>query len=411
VGAAGAIVIVGGGQAGCEVAAALRSGGHQGPVTIIGEEPGVPYERPPLSKALLAGEVAPSQIELHPRAFFAERDIELLEGRRATAIDRPASRVQLDDGTALSYEQLVLATGARNRTLQLPGSQLDGVLGLRTLADSLELRERLARARSIVVVGAGFIGLEVASMAAASGCEVTVLELEGRPMTRTASSPTAAFFASAHRERGVRLRLATAPRAIEGAGGRVAAVEDSSGERHAADIVLIAVGVAPNDELAAAAGLPVDRGVLVDQQLQTADPRVAAIGDCARFPSPLWESPILLESVQNAADHARAVAARILGHGYPYSAVPWFWSDQAGVRLQIAGRSSDADEVVICGEPQAARFSALCFRGGRLCGVESVGRVGDHVAARRLLASEDPGLTPKAAGADAFDLKAYARSR
>jgi 3-phenylpropionate/trans-cinnamate dioxygenase ferredoxin reductase subunit len=393
------------------VAAALRAGGHEGPVTIVGEEPGVPYERPPLSKALLAGEVAPAQIELRPRVFFADRQIELLEGARATAIDRTARRVALDDGATLPYEHLVLATGARNRTLELPGSQLDGVVSLRTLADSLELRERLEQAHSVVIVGAGFIGLEVATVAAKAGRAVTVLELAQRPMTRTATAATAAFFARAHHEHGVELRLATAPRAVHGSSGRVTTVEDSSGEHHPADVVLIAVGVVANDELAAAAGLPVDRGVLVDEDLRTADPRIAAIGDCARFPSPLWESPVLLESVQNAADQAHAVAVRILGDGHPYAAVPWFWSDQAGVRLQIAGRNGDADEVVVCGDPQAGRFSVLCFRAGRLCGVESVGRPGDHVAARRLLASSDPGLTPAAAAAADFDLKTYARSR
>jgi 3-phenylpropionate/trans-cinnamate dioxygenase ferredoxin reductase subunit len=319
--------------------------------------------------------------------------------------------VALDDGAALPYDHLVLATGARNRTLELPGSQLDGVVALRTLADSLELRERLERASSVVIVGAGFIGLEVATVAAKAGRAVTVLELAQRPMTRTATAPTAAFFTRAHHEHGIDLRLATAPRAIHGSGGRVTAVEDSSGERHPADVVLIAVGVLANDELAAAAGLPVDRGILVDEELRTADPGISAIGDCARFPSPLWESPVLLESVQNAADQAHAVAARFLGDGHPYAAVPWFWSDQAGVRLQIAGRNADADEVVVCGEPQAGRFSALCFRAGRLCGVESVGRPGDHVAARRLLASSDPGLTPATATAADFDLKTYARSR
>jgi 3-phenylpropionate/trans-cinnamate dioxygenase ferredoxin reductase component len=410
VGAPRSVVIVGTGQGGCELAAALRAGGYDGSVTMVGEEPGVPYERPPLSKALLAGEVAPEQLALRPQAYFDERQIELLESRRVLRIDRPAHRIELDDGTLLPYEHLVLATGARNRTLALEGAGLDGVVGLRTLADSLELSERIEQAQSIVIVGAGFIGLEVASVARRAGREVTVLELAERAMTRTATAPTAGFFARAHREHGVKLEFRSVVRALRGSGGRVSAVEDSDGARHAAEVVLIAVGVQPNDELAAGAGLAVAAGILVDDRLLSADPAISAIGDCARFPCALWRSPVLLESVQNAADQAHAVAMRILGGDAPYATVPWFWSDQAGLRLQIAGRSADAEQVVVCGDPEAQRFSALCFREGRLCGVESVGRPGDHVAARRLLAG-DPGLSPAAAGAADFDLKAYARSR
>jgi 3-phenylpropionate/trans-cinnamate dioxygenase ferredoxin reductase component len=304
----------------------------------------------------------------------------------------------------------VLATGARNRTLELPGSGLDGVVSLRTLADSLELRERLEQARSVAIVGAGFIGLEVASVAATGGREVTVLELAERPMTRTTSAATSEFFAAAHRRNGVELLLGSALGALSGRSGRVTGVEAADGRRREADVVLVAVGVEPNHELAASAGLPIDRGVIVDQHLRTGDPAISAIGDCARFPCALWEAPVLLESVQNAADQAHAVAARIVGRGGAYSSVPWFWSDQAGLRLQLAGRTADADEVVVCGEVAASRFSSLCFRSGRLCGVESVGRPGDHVAARRLLASES-GLAPATAAAAGFDLKAYARSR
>lgn len=403
------VVIVGGGQAGCELAAALRTGGYDGTITLVAEEPGLPYERPPLSKALLAGEVTADDIVLRPESFFHDRAIELLERRRVVSVDRAGRRVELDDGALLPYEHLVLATGARNRTLELPGSGLDGVVSLRTLADSLELRQRLEQARSVAIVGAGFIGLEVASVAATGGREVTVLELAERPMTRTTSAATSEFFAAAHRRNGVELLLGSALGALSGRSGRVTGVEAADGRRREADVVLVAVGVEPNHELAASAGLPIDRGVIVDQHLRTGDPAISAIGDCARFPCALWESPVLLESVQNAADQAHAVAARIVGRGGAYSSVPWFWSDQAGLRLQLAGRTADADEVVVCGEVGASRFSSLCFRSGRLCGVESVGRPGDHVAARRLLASES-GLAPATAAAVGFDLKAYARS-
>jgi 3-phenylpropionate/trans-cinnamate dioxygenase ferredoxin reductase subunit len=406
-----AVVIVGGGQAGLEAAAALRAGGYDGAVTIVGEEPGLPYERPPLSKGLLSGERSAADTALRPQPFFAEQAIELLAGRQATSIDRQRRSVELDDGTSLRYEHLVLATGARNRELVLAGAELEGVLALRTLADAIELRERLGRAQSVVIVGAGFIGLEVASVAAKAGLDVTVIEAEPRPMTRTTTAETAAFFSAAHAGNGVGLSHGRALAAIHGSAGRATHVEDAGGGRYRADVVLLAVGIVPNDELAAAAGLAVARGVLVDQHLRTADHAISAIGDCARFPSRLWESPVLLESVQNAADQARSVAARITGTLAPYAAVPWFWSDQAGVRLQIAGRTADAEQTVLSGDRGGARFSTLCFRAGRLCGVESVGRAGDHVAARQLLASADPGLSPTAAAAAGFELKAYARSR
>jgi 3-phenylpropionate/trans-cinnamate dioxygenase ferredoxin reductase subunit len=391
----------------------LRAAGYEDPVTLIGDEPGLPYERPPLSKALLTGDLQADQVVLRPRSFFAERAVELRAGRHVTAIDRERRSVTLDDGARLPYEHLVLATGARNRhPARLPGSDLDGVLALRTLAESLELRERLKDAARVAIVGAGFIGLEVASAAASLGCEIDVFEAAQRPMTRTASSPTAAFFSSVHQRRGVRLHLGAAPVAIAGSGSRVEAIVDASRKRHPADLVLVAVGVEPNDELAAGAGLAVDRGVIVDELLRCpADHAISAIGDCSRFPSRHFGAATTLESVQNAAEQGRAVALRIAsGSQAPYAAVPWFWSDQAGLRLQIAGRTADAPQTIVCGEPGDARFSVLCFRDERLCGVESVGRPGDHVAARRLLAGADRGLTPREAAAAGFELRDYARA-
>lgn len=407
-----AVVIVGGGHAGLEVAASLRARGHAAAVTIVGDEETLPYERPPLSKGLLSGELSEHETALRPESFFAEQAIELHSGRRASVIERDIRRVTLDDGTRLHYDHLVLATGGANRVLEVPGVNLDGVVSLRTLADAIDLRERLGRSRAIAIVGAGFIGLEVATAAAKRGLQVTVLELEHRPMTRTTTAATAAFFGAAHARDGVAIRTNTAISAIRGSHGRVTHVEDSDGHRHPADIVLVAVGIAPNDQLASAAGLPVDRGILVGPELTTADPAISAIGDCARFPSRLWtDGPVRLESVQNAADQARSVAARIAGASVPYGAVPWFWSDQAGVRLQMAGRTADADQTVVSGDPAAARFSVLCFRAGGLCGVESVGRPGDHVAARRLLgAAAGGGPTPKQAASAGFELRDYARA-
>jgi 3-phenylpropionate/trans-cinnamate dioxygenase ferredoxin reductase component len=405
-------VIVGAGQGGLETAAALRAAGHDGRVVLVGDEPGLPYQRPPLSKSLLAGEAEEGDVVLRPAAFFAEHEVELLAGRRVVSLDRGRRRVGLDDGAELDYEHLVLATGARNRRLELPGGDLDGVVALRTLADAIELRERLSQAEQIAIIGAGFIGLEVATVAQAAGLAVTVFEIAPRPMARMLSEPVSGFFTARHRERGVELRLAEGVVRIVGERGRVTGVVDGTSRRRPAQLVLTAVGIAPNDELAAGAGLAVARGVCVDERLVSQDQAIYALGDCARFPCRFSAAPVLLESVQNASEQARAVAAQIAGSdgaGH-YDAVPWFWSDQAGVRLQIAGLTAGCDEVVVIGEPETGRFSSLCFAGGRLVGVESVGRPGDHVAARRLLAADAPALSPAVAGGEDFDLKAYARA-
>lgn len=403
------MVIVGAGQGGLEVAASLRTAGFDGRITLVGDEAGLPYQRPPLSKALLAGEAGPADVVLRPEAFFVDREIELLDGRRVVELELMERRVKLSDGAGLSYDHLVLATGARNRRLELQGGELDGVVGLRTLGDALELRERLAQAQDVAIIGAGFIGLEAATVARSGGCSVAVFEIAGRPMARMLSDPTAGFFTRVHRERGVVLNFGTGVHRLEGSRGRVAGLVDSQGKRWPAQLVLTAVGILPNDELGAAAGLPVGHGVCVDAQLASPDPAVCAIGDCARFPCRFGDAPVLLESVQNAVDQARSVAARILGRGAPYEAVPWFWSDQAGVRLQIAGLTTGTDELVVVGDQETGRFSTLCFAGGRLLGVESVSRPGDHVAARRLLGSAAT-LSPARARSDDFDLKAYARA-
>lgn len=403
------VVILGAGQAGTEAAAALRREGFDGRVVLVGAEARAPYQRPPLSKALLAGKASVADTMLRPEGFYRDHQIELRIGQRATAIERPHKRVRLADGSAIAYEHLVLATGASNRRFEVPGGELDGVLGLRTIEEALELRERLRDANRVAVVGAGFIGLEVAAVASAAGKEVDVWELADRPMSRVVSEPTSRFFARAHERRGVRIHFgSTVPRLL-GSGGRLTGVESAGGERVAADVALAAIGIVPADSLAAAAGLRVRDGVCVDAQLLTEDPAISAIGDCARFPCRFASRPVILESVQNACDQGRAVAARLAGRGEPYAAVPWFWSDQGELRLQIAGLTVGADEVVLVGEPDSSRFSTICFARGRLVGVESVGRPGDHVAARRLLA-RTPALSPAHARRRDFDLKAYARA-
>jgi 3-phenylpropionate/trans-cinnamate dioxygenase ferredoxin reductase component len=403
------VVIVGAGQGGLQVAASLRTLGFDGRVTLIGTETDLPYQRPPLSKAVLAGRAEPADATLRPEAFFAERSIDLLRGERVTTIRRAERRICLAVGGSIAYDHLVLATGAVNRRLALPGVELDGVLSLRTADEAVQLRARLQEADRVAIIGAGFIGLEVAAVACAAGRVVDVFEIAARPMGRVVSAHTSRFFAEAHRRSGVRLHLGTGVRRITGAGGRVTGVEVAEGMWSPADVVLVAVGIEPDDSLAAAAGLPVRAGVCVDQRLATPDPAISAIGDCARFPCRFAASPVVLESVQNAADQGRAVAGKLIGRDEPYAAVPWFWSDQGELRLQIAGLTVGARRTVVSGDPESGRFSALCFAGERLLGVESVGRPGDHVAARKLLAAAG-GLTPAQASQPGFDLKAYARA-
>lgn len=400
------VVIVGGGQAGFQVAASLRQDGFDGDVTVVGDEVGLPYQRPPLSKAYLKGTVGADSLEFRPQTFFAEHRIDLVHGR-AAAIDRTNRRVMLEDGRALDYDHLVLATGAHNRVLPVPGADLDGVCGLRDLADADRLRERLGDVRHVVVAGAGFIGLEFAAVAAGLGLDVHVLEMAERPMARAVSRPMSDAFAKAHRGWGVKLDLGQGLSRIEGRDGRVAAVETTAGLRIETDLVVFGIGVIPNMRLAEEAGLAIENGIKVDAHLLTSDPAISAAGDVAQFPSVQAGHDVRLESVQNAVDHARLIAARLMGHMVPYAAVPWFWSDQGDLKLQIAGLMGDQDAEIVVGDVDKPAFSVLGFRAGMLIAVESVNRPSDHMAARRLLTSH-AALSPQDAAAPGFDLKAWA---
>jgi 3-phenylpropionate/trans-cinnamate dioxygenase ferredoxin reductase subunit len=370
------VVIVGNGMAGATVAATLRTKGYEGPVVLIGDEPHAPYQRPPLSKAQLVEGGDPQLVR--PEAFWADKDVEVLAGVRVAAIDRDARTVRLDDGSTRAYEHLVLATGARNR--ELPGAET--ALSLRTLDESRALRERLGEGRRLVVVGGGFIGLEVAAAAHALGTEVTVVEALERVMSRVVSPEMSAFFEGLHAEAGV--RILTGRSVLSIAEGEVVLDGD---ERLEADVVVVGVGVVPNVELAQEAGLEVSDGIVVDERLLTSDPAISAVGDCAHYPCAITGRRQRLESIQNATDHARAVAARIAGSGEPYGAVPWFWSDQHGRKLQIAGVASDGASAVVRGDPSAGGFSIFRFADGALVAVESVDAMADHMAARKLLAS------------------------
>lgn len=403
------VAIVGAGQAGFQVAASLQQEGFAGRVMLIGDEPVLPYQRPPLSKSYLARQSGVDDLWLRPAEFYAKQQIDLVCGDAVTSIDRGRHRLRLASGLEISWDHLVLATGARCRPLPVPGAQLDGVLPLRTLADADVLRQRLDEAREIVVVGAGFIGLEFAAVAIAGGADVHILEITHHPMGRVVSAQTSRFFTDAHTRWGAKLSLGIGIARVLGANGRVTGVETTDGQRLPADLVLICVGVIPNAELAHEAGLAVDNGIVVDEYLATSDPAISSIGDCAYFPTPFAPGRVRLESVQNAVDQARCVAARLTGRPETYEKVPWFWSDQGDLKLQIAGITAGHDLSVVRGDPADGHFSVFCFRGGRLIGVESVNRTPDHVVARRLLAGE-PGLSAEQAADGGYDLRAHARS-
>ncbi len=405
------VVVVGAGHAGVQLVDSLRSLGYAGPLALVSAEAVRPYQRPPLSKDYLQPGGGPEQaLPLRGPDFFGDLDVDARWGVRTCEVDRARHLVHTDDGRQLRYASLVLATGARNRRLEVPGMHLDGIVSLRTLADAEDLGRRLESTRRVVVVGAGFIGLEVAASLYQHGMDVTVLEIDRLPMARAVSSPTAEFFAAAHTASGITLLLQETVVAFVGHGGRLTHVRTASGVEHPADLAVVGIGVLPNTELACAAGLAVEDGIVVDGQLRTCDPDVYAIGDCAAFPSRHAGRRTRLESVQNATDHARHVAA-VLVHGTDgaYEQLPWFWSNQGRLRLQIAGLKPDHAHTVVRGDPAKGSFSVFGFRADVLHRVESVNVPADHMAARRMLSS-DVGLTPSQAGDPAFDLKAHSRA-
>jgi len=401
------VVIAGAGLAGFQAAASLREMGFTGPVVLIGDEPHHPYQRPPLSKAYLQGLTDDARLAMRPEHFYADKHIRVLTGRRLVRLDRTRRQAILDDGTALDYGHFVFAVGARNRPLPLPGAELRGVFYLRTLDDARALKAAMAGARSAVVIGAGFIGLEFAAVAAKHGLAVTVIEVADRPMARALSPAMAAIFAREHAKSGIRLLFNAQVQRLIGEAGAVVAVETAAQERIEADLVVIGIGVIPNSEVAAAAGLEVRNGIVVDAQLSTSDPNVSAVGDCALHPNAHFaDQSLRLESVQNATDQGRCLAARLTGKAARYDAVPWFWSDQGHLKLQIAGITTGFDQAIVRGDPTGSACSVFCFQGGKLLGVESVNRPGDHLVAKRLI-GQRLALTPAQAADESFDLKAY----
>jgi len=399
----GPVLIVGAGHGGFQVALSLRQLGFKERICLINDEAHLPYQRPPLSKAYLKGSGGPETLMFRPEKFYADQRIELI-GDRAVAIDRAARKLKLASGGALDYGHLVLATGARNRLIDIPNANLANVRYLRILDDSEDLRRRIAASKRVVVIGAGFIGLEFAATARIKGLEVDVLELASRVMARAVTAEVSDYFQARHKEAGIRVHLGVQATAIEAKGEEVTGISLSDGRHIPADLVVVGVGVLPNVELAANAGLPVASGIIVNQHLLTSDNQISAIGDCALFQSPRFGGSLRLESVQNATDHGKCVAARLTGDDQVYDGMPWFWSDQGDDKLQIAGLTTGYDQVVMRGDPAQKAFSAFCYRDGKLVGIESVNRAGEHMFGRRFLPM-DRALPPEQAADPKFDLK------
>ena len=376
-------LIVGAGLAGATAALRLRAEGFDGRVVLIGDEPHPPYSRPPLSKAVVRGEVPPERTRLRPAGFFEKREIEILSGVAVTDLDLTSRSVGLDAGSRLAYDALLLATGGRARTL--PGcDDIPGVYVLRTLEDAEAIRERLGPGRSLLVVGGGFIGAELAASARMRGSEVAVLEAEPLPLSRVLPPSVARIYAQIHRERGVTLHTGVAVTRIENR-GELRAI-GSDGRAYPADAIVVAIGLVPNQELAAKAGLAVGDGILVDERCRTSAPGVYAAGDVANHPNPILGRRIRVEHWQNAQHQGAAAACNMLGREQIFAEVPWVWSDQYELNLQVAGLPEPSDQVVMRGNVAARCFTALMLRDGALVAAIGVNRPDDVHAARRLIA-------------------------
>jgi 3-phenylpropionate/trans-cinnamate dioxygenase ferredoxin reductase subunit len=381
------VVIIGAGHAGGTAAAALRQLGWTGGVTLIGAEPALPYQRPPLSKAWLKGEANAETLYLKPASFYPASNIDVRLGTRALHFDRTVRIVSLSTGEMLSYHKLILATGSRLNKLRVPGTELAPVLELRTMADAEALKAVIAPGRRIAIVGGGYIGLEVAASATALGAKVTVIEREGRLLPRVASEPISVLFTRMHQGMGVDIRLGAAVTAIEGSNGRVTQLRLGNGELVPCDVVVVGIGAAGEDGLARQAGLSCDNGIVVDAAARSSDPNVYAIGDCTRRPLPLYGHSARLESVPNALEQARQAASDICGKPAPAPEVPWFWSDQYDLKLQIAGFPVDVARQVVRWQQGTSRFAVFHLDAeSRVQAVEAVNAAGEYMAGRQMIA-------------------------
>lgn len=389
------VVILGAGHAGGTAAALLRLYGHQGPITLVGEEPIPPYQRPPLSKAWLKGEADAESLMLKPLEFYAEHAIDFRPSTTAVSINRGARTVALSDGSAVSYDALILATGARAIALPIPGADLEGVMFLRTAADAERLKATVGPGKRLAVVGGGYIGLEVAASGRALGAEVVVLEREARLLARVACETLSTFFRAYHEQHGVSFELSATATAFEGSGsgegaGHVTGVRLADGRVIACDAAVVGVGAHPNDELARDCGLETARGVTVDLEARTSDPAIFAIGDVAHRPMPIYGRMFRMESVPNALEGAKQAASAIVGRPPPPGEVPWQWSDQYDLKLQIAGYAFDVDEILLRGDPASARFAVFHLKGDLVQSVEAINAPPEFMMGKQLIGGRKP---------------------
>ena len=379
------VVIVGGGQAGAQAVDTLRREGFAGRLLLISEESMLPYQRPPLSKKFLSGEMAAERLLFRHRGFYDEHAVELKLGVRAIRIEAAARLVKLSNGEEIAYDRLLLCVGATPRRMTCPGSDLAGVHYLRNVSDAAAIREGLKPGARVIVVGGGYIGLEIAATARATGCAVAVLEMADRVMNRVVASNVSEYFEREHRSQGVKIICNT--RVVRFAGsGRAETVVCADGSMHPADLLVVGVGAIANTQLAADAGLICDNGIVVDETCRSSDPAIFAAGDCTNFFSPRYQSRVRLESVDNAFEQSKVAALNILERRIAYERVPWFWSDQYDNKLLIAGLSQGYDQQLTRGDPATRSFSVCYLKGGELLAVEAINHSKDYMAARALIA-------------------------
>ena len=379
------VVVVGAGHAAGQVAYSLRQKGFTGSITLVGEEPWIPYQRPPLSKAFLAGELDARRLFFKPEKFYPEHDVDLVLSTCVESIDRENCSVSLSNGDSLGYDWLVLTTGSRVRKAPIPGADLENIHYLRNIADVEAIQSGFKPGANLVIIGAGYIGLEVAAVATKYKLNVTVLEMSDRPMQRVVAPEVSDFYSKLHRDAGVDLRCNTFVESFTG-DGKVQSVKLKEQEPLPADMVVIGIGILPNIELAEAAGLAIDNGIVVDEFCRTEDPKILAAGDCTTHPNRLLQRKLRLESVHNALEQAKTVATTICGELVEYAQIPWFWSDQYDIKLQIVGMSTGYDTVVIRGEPDSKKFAVFYLKGNKLLAVDAINSAREFMLAKKLLA-------------------------
>ncbi|MGQ3016667.1 NAD(P)/FAD-dependent oxidoreductase [Phenylobacterium sp.] len=379
------VVILGAGHAGGTAAALLRQYGHTGPISLIGDEPLAPYQRPPLSKAWLKGEADADSLALKPLEFYAEHQIDFRPNLRAVKLRRSDKVVELSDGSTLAYDILILATGARAIKLPVPGADLAGLLELRTAADAEALKAAVGPGKRLAVVGGGYIGLEVAASGRALGAEVVVFERESRLLARVACEALSSFFRGVHETHGVIFEMGASVTGFVGENGHVTGVTLADGRTLPCDAAVIGVGATPNDELAAESGLETARGVVVDLEARTSDPSIFAIGDVAHRPMPIYDRMFRMESVPNALEQAKQAASAITGRPAPAGEVPWQWSDQYDLKLQIAGYAFDTDEVLLRGDPASGKFAVFHLKGDQIQSVEAINSPPEFMMGKQLI--------------------------